>query len=145
MKIIDLKGNLKNISSHFHSKEEENQFKKYYIALIISLGVLFFILSVFIFMLISDIIISILAIIILAILFVLLKNKYSFNFVMWVMKKKDSIEEQKKIKKNYKYSQLEFNSTKKSKFKRFVENTSYKIKSKVNSKKGEEDKYIEIK
>lgn len=145
MKITNDKGIKTNISSFFHTKSTENEYKKLYISLIILLGFIFFVYSLLIFLLIERLIISILLILIGGIFAYLLKDKYSQLIIRKIINKKESIKKNKELKSKYKYSQLNYSNTKKKK----------KISKYLNKKKldlnffkksdNNNDSYIEIK
>lgn len=146
MKIINNKGVRKNISSFFHSKSSENEYKKYYISIMIVLGVVFFLFSLLVFLLIENVITAILVILIGGIFIYLLKDKYSQLIINKIINKRNQIKKNKELKSKYKYSQLEHSKVKKNKFSKHMKKIKDSIKSRVSKKSNaDEDSYIEIK
>lgn len=147
MKIINNKGVKKNVSSFFHSKLTENEYKKHYLIFMIFLGIIYFIFSLLMFLLIETLLVAVLIIVTGGVIVYLLKDKYSQIIINTVIHKKAANLKKKEMRSKYKYSHLETsNSKKKNKVLNAIKNKKNNIKSKISKKKSnDDDSYIEIK
>ncbi len=145
MKIINKKGKKEHVSTFFHSKETENEFRKYYILFTFLVGFFFFLTSLLIFTIVGDLIISLILIVVSGIVLYLLKDKYIVSIVDSVMQYTKS-RHGEKSENTSKYSKkLEPSSNKKVNHKKSTPKSLTKIKEKLFKKKESEESYIEIK
>ena len=145
MRITNSKGKKEEISSFFHSKKDENEFRKYYTLFSFMLGVLFFLISFIIFIVVQWLLLAFILVFIVGIVMYILKEKYLPLTVTVVMNRK--LEEGEKLKISPKYD-LEVSSKKKNKqlhnYLKTKKNIWGSIKGIFTKKKNKEGSYIEI-
>lgn len=144
MKIMNNKGKKEHVSTFFHSKDTENEFKKYFMFFSFLLGFLFFLTALIIFTIIDDVLIALPLVVILGIILYILKDRYITSIVTTVMSYAKSRHGEKN-EKTSKYQSLTPTKKNISHKKRNPNSFTNKVKEKFFKQKESEQSYIEIK
>lgn len=144
MKIINKKGKKEFISTFFHSKETENEFRRYYIIFTLLVGFFFFLTALLIFTIVNDILISLFLISIAGIILYLLKDKYIVSVVDKVMEFSKSRHGEKSENTTTYSKKITPTTNKKISHTKKSPKSLSKLKDKLFKKKESDDSYIEI-